>query len=162
MFREKIVRELTEEFCYAEDVRKELKEFFVGNDLTITSDCVVPRGTLVDIETFLDRQCLPPVKDLRAGIQHVLEVSTRSAIAQAGIEVIVDWNRLPANARERIERGERVSLPTSLINWGATDIQLHKGEGAFRFFISKGRLEGKELAGGITIKTGAVQRSIWH
>lgn len=127
-----------------ERLKEGLPGFWRGTDIPMKEKQVVPPKDLIFSEVILKKENFPPV-EVDWGVLRRMNLSTRSRLAQAGIEIRIDYDRVTPEDIERINEGEEVPIPVMVENHGERAIEF-EGE-ATRFFWTneKERLTGKEL-----------------
>jgi len=127
-----------------EKLREGIRGFWSGRDISIREKLTVEPKSLNFSEILLRKDNFPPV-DLDWGVLRNLNLSTRSRLAQSGIEIRIDYDRVTPDDIEKINNGEEVLIPVLIENHGNRAIEF-EGE-ATRFFWTnaKNRLTGKEL-----------------
>ncbi|MFA6096251.1 MAG: hypothetical protein WC788_01325 [Candidatus Paceibacterota bacterium] len=127
-----------------EKLKEGIPGFWSGRDIPMREKQLVEPKSLIFSEVILTKENFPPV-EADWGVLRRLSLSTRSRLAQSGIEIRIDYDRVTQDDIERINKGEEVPFPVMIENHGDRAIEF-EGE-ATRFFWTneKNRLRGKEL-----------------
>lgn len=147
-FESEQFEEMAKKAIISERGYKKLEEglpgFWSGRDISIKEKQIVEPKNLVFTEVVLKKENFPPV-EVDWGVLRRLNLSTRSRLAQSGIEIRIDYDRITPDDIEKINNGEEISVPVMVENHGDRAIEF-EGE-ATRFFWTnaKDRLTGKEL-----------------
>ncbi len=125
-------------------LERQLPGFWRGRDIPMKEKQLIGPKSLIFSEVILTKEDFPPV-EADWGVLRRLSLSTRSRLAQAGIEIRIDYDKVTSEDMERINSGEEVSIPVLVENNGDRAIEF-EGE-ATRFFWKneRNRLTGKEL-----------------
>lgn len=127
-----------------EKLREGVPGFWSGRDIPMKEKQLVEPKGLIFSEVILTKENLPNV-EVDWGVLRSLNLSTRSRLAQCGIEIKIDYDRVTSDDIEKMNKGEEVPVPVIVENYGDRAIEF-EGE-AMRFFWAneKNRLRGKEL-----------------
>ena len=144
---------------YIREVNEQIgSAFWVGPDVGIGQSFVVAPGQVGYALTILKKESLPPLRDLQQDLRHIVRCSTRSTLAQVGLEAYPELGDITNEDWEKLKHGEDIRVPVFLINHGQRSVEADEGEGLFRFFLeAPGRLERRELlekieSGGIVLE----------
>ncbi len=127
-----------------EKLREGVSGFWSGRDIPMKEKQLVEPKGLIFSEVILTKENFPNV-EVDWGVLRSLNLSTRSRLAQCGIEIKIDYDRVTSDDIEKMNKGEEVPVPVIVENYGDRAIEF-EGE-AVRFFWmdEKNRLRGKEL-----------------
>lgn len=127
-----------------EKLREKIPGFWSGRDIPVKEKQLIEPKSLIFSEVVLKKENFPPV-EADWGVLRNLNLSTRSRLAQSGIEIRIDYDRVTEDDIEKINSGEEVPVPAIVENHGERAIEF-EGE-ATRFFWTNEnkRLRGKEL-----------------
>lgn len=133
--------------------REKLKEglggFWSGRDISMKEKQIVEPKSLIFSEAILGKENFPPV-EIDWGVLRTLSLSTRSRLAQSGIEIRIDYERVTPDDIEKINKGEKVPVPVMVENHGDRAIEFEGAATRFFWTNAKDRLTGKELRDAIS------------
>jgi len=141
---EKAVKQGVRSEIGLEKLKESIPGFWSGHDIIIKEKQIVGPKSLTFSEVILKKENFPSV-EVDWGVLRNLSLSTRSRLAQSGIEIRIDYDKVTPEDIQRINDGKETAVPVIVENHGERAIEF-EGE-ATRFFWTneKNRLTGKEL-----------------
>lgn len=132
---------------------EKLGNVWIGPDVAIEKSVVVQPGQLLlqGVNIILNKKDLPMIEITR-GAMGSLNWSTRSFLAQSGIEILFHESSLSDNMLKNINDGKNVSVPLDVINYGQRAVELDGKIMRFFWVNDSKRLRGADLVN--TIKSG--------
>ena len=119
--------------------------FWIGPDIGLDWKVTVPaQGRISGAQLLLHRDALPPI-DINARSLVLLNWSTRSFLAQSGIEPFFYPGLLDPKLIKKLDNGETILVPIDIVNYGQRAVEINTA--LMRFFwtdFSK-KLEGDAL-----------------
>ena len=124
---------------------KEIKGFWSGPDIKMEKEEILRPGDTRITNLILNKNDFPSSVDLDWGVFRCLKFSTRSRLAQAGIEIEFNSDSLSVEDIEQINKGKDISASVVINNFGSRAVKV--SEDVIRFFWvnEEDRLEGDEL-----------------
>lgn len=142
------MKEVIEESAMIERGYKKLEEiegFWSGSDIKMKNKETISPNSSIETKLILNKDNFPSSIDLDWGVFRCLNFSTRSFLAQAGIEVVFDSDALSYEDFEKINKGEDVYASVRINNYGLSPIEV-SGDVVRLFWANeKNRLRGDEL-----------------
>jgi len=123
---------------------KEIKGFWSGSDIKMENEKIIYPSDTVEVNLILNKDNFPDV-DLDWGVFCCLSFSTRSRLAQAGIEIKFDQKSLSFEDFEQIKNGEDVVASVMVDNNGLSPVEISGDVVRFSWVNEKDRLRGVEL-----------------
>jgi hypothetical protein len=124
---------------------KKLGVFWISPDINVEKPVVIPPQQFTrNINIVLNKSCLPNIKITRGAIAN-LKWSTRSFLAQNGIDIIFHESSLTDEMLKEIDDGKDVLIPLDIFNHGQRAVEL--GGAVMRLFWvnDNKRLRGENL-----------------
>ncbi|MCK5084240.1 MAG: hypothetical protein KAQ64_01115 [Candidatus Pacebacteria bacterium] len=123
---------------------KEIKGFWSGSDIKMEKEEIVPPNSCLETNLIINKDNFPSI-DLDWGVFRCLNSSTRSRLAQAGIEIKFDQNSLSFEDFKQIKNGEDVNASVTVYNNGLRPIEIDGDVVRFFWVNEEDRLRGAEL-----------------
>lgn len=141
---EKAVRQAVISGRAYERLENGLPDFWRGADIPVKEKQVVAPKTQIFSEIILSKENFPPV-EIDRGVLRVMNLSTRSRLAQAGIEIRIDCDRIGTDDIESANRGKKVAVSAMIENHGERAVEFEGDATRFFWANERKRLAGKEL-----------------
>ena len=130
---------------FALEQLKNLGSYWIGPDIGLDCKVIIPGENCVHgVPLMLHKDVLPPIEINRRSLM-LLNWSTRSFLAQSGIEPFFYPPRFEEKIIQKLRSGETVLVPIDIMNYGKRSVEINTALMRFFFADHSRRLVGDTL-----------------
>lgn len=124
---------------------KKLGTFWIGHDISLEGKTIIqPLGLTMGINIIVNKKDFPEI-DINRGSLGALNWSTRSCLAQSGLEVRFHRSNLSEKMLKEINEGKDVAIPIDIQNLINRSIEIEGSVMRFFWVDDNKRLRGEDL-----------------